>query len=89
MFRPLAGFKAQYHDLTMLVVSEFDEWRVVIHSPGVVLQGQRQFNAVKAKDHALKLAQAYLTEVRQEAAGDGQEPDWQPTGPKEWLVWQA
>jgi hypothetical protein len=89
MFRPLAGFKAQYHDLTMVVVSEFDEWRVVVHSPTVVLQGQRQFNVAKAKDHALTLAKSYLAEIRQEAGGDGQEPDWQPTGPQEWLVWKA
>ena len=88
MFRPLSGFKAQYHSLTLLAVSEFDEWRVVILAPEVVVQGQRQYNAAKAKDHAVAMAKAYLAEVKQDA-GDGQEPDWQPTGPQDWLVWKV
>lgn len=89
MFRPLAGFKAQYHGLTLIVVSEFDEWRVVAFSPETVMQGQRQYNANKAKDHAVALAKTYLTEVRHEPAENGQEIDWQPTGPQEWLVWKV
>ena len=88
MFRPLSGFKAQYHNLTLMVVSEFDEWRVVLLSPEVVVQGQRQYNAVKAKDHALSLAKAYLAEIKHES-GDGQEPEWQSTGPQDWLVWKV
>ena len=89
MFRPLSGFKAHYQGLTLVVVSEFDEWRIVIHSPEVVLQGSRQYNAAKAKDHALQLAKAYLADVRHEALADGQEPDWQPTSPEDWLVWKG
>ena len=88
MFRPLSGFKAQYHNLTLMAVSEFDEWRVVLLSPEVVVQGQRQYNAVKAKDHAWSLAKAYLAEIKQEP-GDGQEPEWQSTGPQDWLVWKV
>ena len=89
MFRPLSGFKAQYCGLTLVVVSEFDEWRTIVHSPDVVVQGTRQFTAVKAKDHALALAKSYLAEVKQEAPGESREPDWQPTGPQDWLVWKA
>ena len=89
MFRPLTGFKAHYQDLTIMVVSEFDEWRVIVHSPNLVLQGQRQYNAAKAKDHASALVKAYLNDVKHEALADGQEPDWQPTGPEDWLVWKG
>jgi hypothetical protein len=89
MFRPLSGFKARYRDLTLIAVSEFDEWRVVALSPQVVIQGQRQYTAPKAKDHALMLAKNYLTEVRHEAPGDELEPDWQPTSPEDWLVWKV
>ncbi len=89
MFRPLTGFKAQYHGLTLIVVSEFDEWRVCAYCPGTVIQGQRQFSAAKAKDHALMLAKTYLTEVRQEPADDGTEIEWQPTSPQEWLLWKT
>ena len=89
MFRPLAGFKAQYQDLTLMVVSEFDEWRVIVYSPALILQGTRQYTPSKAKDHAALLAKTYFSEVKQETVGDGQELDWQPTGPMDWLIWKS
>ena len=89
MFRPLSGFKAQYQGLTLVVVSEFDEWRTLILSPEVIVQGTRQYNPAKAKDHAVMLAKSYLTEIKQEAPSDGQELDWQPIGPQAWLVWKG
>jgi len=89
MFRPLTGFKAHYHGLTLIVVSEFDEWRTIAYSPEVIIQGTRQFTAVKAKDHAVALAKTYFTEIKQGAPGEGPEPDWQATGPQDWLVWKA
>jgi hypothetical protein len=89
MFRPLSGFKAQYQDLTLMVVSEFDEWRVIVHSPNLVLQGSRQYNAAKAKDHASALVKAYLTDVRHTSPPEAQELDWQPTNPEDWMVWKG
>jgi hypothetical protein len=89
MFRSLSGFKARYGDLTLITVSEFDEWRVVVLSPDVVVQGQRQFTAPKAKDHALMLAKAYLTEVKRSAPAESPEPEWQPTGSEDWLLWKV
>ena len=89
MLRSLAGFKAQYEELTMLVVSEFDEWRVVVHSPAVVLQGQRQYGEVKAKEHAVALVKQYIQEARQANPVELTPPDWQPTGPQDWLVWKG
>ena len=89
MLRSLAGFKAQYEELTMLVVSEFDEWRVVAHSPAVVLQGQRQYGEAKAKEHALALVKRYIEETRQVNPEELPAPVWQPTGPQDWLVWKG
>jgi hypothetical protein len=72
----------------MLVVSEFDEWRVVVHSPTVVLQGQRQFREAKAKEHAFSLVKQYLQERDHDSSPpDLPEPQWQPTGPTDWLIW--
>ena len=34
MFRPLSGYKAQYHYLTLVVAGDFDEWRVLAMGPG-------------------------------------------------------
>ena len=89
MFRPLSGFKATYENLTLIAVSEFDEWRVVVLSPTVVVQGQRQFTAPKAKDHALMLAKAYLAEVRHAAPAETPDPEWRPTGSEDWLLWKV
>lgn len=89
MFRPLSGFKARVGDLNMVVVSEFDEWRVVVHSPEVILQGQRQFKDAKAKEHACLLVQNYYEEILKAPAPDLSQLDWQPTGPTDWLVWKT
>ncbi len=89
MFRPLSGFKAQVLGITLIVVSEFDEWRVVAFTPDTVMQGQRQFSAAKAKEHAWMLAKTYLAEIKHEAVGEVPEIDWQPTGPQEWLLWKT
>ncbi|MCC7174309.1 MAG: hypothetical protein IT159_03860 [Bryobacterales bacterium] len=89
MFRPLTGYKAHFQGLTLMVVSEFDEWRVIVHTPEVVVQGARQFSPSKAKDHALCLARNYLSEVKQQAVEETAEPDWQPTGSQDWLVWKS
>jgi hypothetical protein len=87
MFHALSGFKAQYQDLTILSVAEFDEWRVVVYAPGLILQGTRQYGQAKAKDHALLLAKSYLREVK--GLEEVPELDWQPTGPQDWLVWKG
>ena len=87
MFTHLTGCKASLQNLTMVVVSEFDEWHVVVHSPEVVLLGQRQYNEVQAKEHAVALAKQYLQEANREAPTGPSEPDWQPTGPADWLRW--
>ncbi len=89
MFHSLSGFKACYQDLTLMVVSEFDEWRVIIHSREVVLQGQRQFKETKAKEHALLLVRSYLQELKQQPADDLDSVEWRPTAPGDWLVWKS
>lgn len=87
MFRALSGLKAPYHDLTLLVASDFDEYRVIIQGPGVTIQGGRQFSEAKAKEHALGMATDYLTNVRQENVPPV-EPDWTPLAPGEFLNWR-
>jgi hypothetical protein len=86
MLRSLSGSKARYHYLSLVVVSEFDEWRVVVHAPEVIVQGQRQYKEAKAKEHALALAKQFIHEVRQENLPELAEVEWAPTGPQDWLV---
>src|ERR1700687_4420284 len=66
MFRSMAGFKTQYHYLTLMVISEFNEWRVLLHSPTTAIHGTRQFSDAKAKEHAVAIAQKYIHEYKQE-----------------------
>ncbi|HBY58323.1 MAG TPA: hypothetical protein DEH78_00770 [Solibacterales bacterium] len=86
MFRSLSGFTAEYEGLTLVVVSEMDEWKVMAHGPGVVIHGGRQFSEEKAKQHALELANAYLVEEKQAAPGGT--PAWTPTSGHNWLIWR-
>ena len=45
----MSGFKAQYHYLTLLVISKFNEWRVLLYGPSMTIHGTRQFSEGKAK----------------------------------------
>ena len=73
----------------MVVVSEFDEWRVVVHSPEIIMQGQRQFKEAKAKEHAIALVRSYFQDVKQLPSPDLPELEWVPTGSEDWLVWKV
>jgi len=87
MFRPANGFKARYHDLSLVVAADFDEWKVVVQGPGVCIVGARQFSEAKAKAHASACASDYLREFRQET--DSIEPlEWEPLASGEWLNWR-
>jgi hypothetical protein len=87
MFRSLSGYKAEYHELTLLVVSEFNEWKVLLHCPQTVIHGTRQFTEAKAKEHAMAVARSYVQDRKHESLPDGAEPAWQPATPDDFLVW--
>ena len=89
MYRSLSGVKAQYQNLTLVAVSEFDEWRVLVYGPGVTIHGSRQFGEAKAKDHAVTLAQSYFRELKKEEPPDASAVEWSPTAQDDWLMWRA
>jgi hypothetical protein len=89
MFVSRTGSKAQYHYLTLLVVSEFNEWRVLLRGGDVTVHGARQFSEAKAKEHALTLARTYIHEYKQEALPALPEVEWIPTSHDDWLVWHT
>ncbi|MGE5568915.1 MAG: hypothetical protein ACM3S5_07765 [Rhodospirillales bacterium] len=88
MFRALSGFKARYHYLTLLVASDFDEWKVFIEGPGLTIQGGRQFREDKAKEHAIAMAEDYLKEEKQENLPLLDNIVWEPLARGEWLNWR-
>ena len=88
MFRTQTGFKAQYHYLTLLVAEDFDEWRIVLHGPGVCIQGGRQFTGAKAKDHAQAVAMKYIHDQKHEDLLVLEQLEWQPLTPGEVLIWR-
>jgi hypothetical protein len=83
----MAGYKAHYHYLTLLVVSEFNEWRVLVYGPEAAIHGARQFSEAKAKEHAVAVAHAYIHDRRQEKLPENREPVWETAAPDDWLVW--
>jgi hypothetical protein len=87
MFRPLPGFKAKYHQFTLLVAADFDEWRVVLLGPAVTIVGSRQFNEARAKDHARTIAESFLKEKGQDLPVLT-ELEWIPFESGEWLNWR-
>ena len=88
MFRSMSGSKAQYHYLTMLVISEFNEWRVLLHGPDTIIHGTRQFNEENARHHAIAVAKSYIHDQKHEDLADPPEPAWSPVGAEDWLVWR-
>jgi hypothetical protein len=89
MFRSMSGFKAQYHYLTMLVISEFNDWRVLIYAPGTTIHGAHQFGEAKAKEHALTVARNYIHDIKHEELPVLEQAEWAPSGDNDWLVWRS
>jgi hypothetical protein len=89
MFRSFSGSRAQYGDLTLLVVAEFNEWKVLVHGPGVAILGIRQFDGAKARAHAVEIAEAYLRERRGQEPPPADDVVWTPTDHDDWLVWHG
>lgn len=87
MFRSMSGFKAKYHYLTLLVISEFNEWRVLVSSPEATIHGAHQFSEAKAKEHAVAAARSYIHDRKQEDLPEVAELTWVPTSGDDWLVW--
>jgi hypothetical protein len=89
VYRSLSGYKAQYHYLTLVVVSELNEWKVLEYGPGVIIHGTRQFSEAKAKEHALVVARDYIHDQKHEELPVLPEVEWSPAGHDDWLVWRT
>lgn len=88
MFRSAAGFKAQCNDLTVLVAADFDEWRILLKGPDLIVQGGRQFTEEKAKETARLMADSYFKEHSGEYLTPLQNFEWKPLDPGEWQNWR-
>ena len=89
MFQSLNGFKTQYHYLTLLVVSEFNEWKVLICAPELNIQVPRQFTEAKAKESAVAAARSYIHDEKQEELPVLTDITWAPTSRGDWLLWRG
>jgi hypothetical protein len=89
MFRSFTGCKAQYGDLTLVVVAEFNEWKVLVHGPAVAILGARQFDEGKARAHAAEIAETYFRERRKQEAPPAADLVWTKTDADDWLVWHG
>ena len=83
----MSGFKAQYHYLTLLVISEFNEWRVLLYGPSMTIHGTRQFSEAKAKEHAIVVARSYIHDQKHEELPVLAEVTWVPATADDWVIW--
>lgn len=88
MFRSANGFRAQYQSLNLVVAGDFDEWRILLHAPDVIINGGRQFTEVKAKEQAVRIAESYVREEKGEDPPATSEIEWTPLGKGGWLNWR-
>jgi hypothetical protein len=86
MFRSFSGFKSYYQDFTLVIVSEFNEWKVLVYRRGVTIHGARQFAEEPAKKHALSITKEYIRGQNPEDCPHVQVPEWEPTSHDDWLV---
>jgi len=85
----MSGFKAHYHYLTLLVVSEFNEWRGILYGPATAIQGTHSFSEAKAKEDALAIARDYVHEYKHEELPVLEQVEWVPTSYDNWLIWKS
>ena len=87
MFREAEAYTARCDNLTLVVAADFDEWRIFLQSPDVIIHGGRQFTGDKAKVQAARIADSYL----QEKGGPAISPEqleWTPLHNRSWLNWR-
>lgn len=88
MFRKAEAYQARFNDLTLLVAADFDEWRVFLRGPDIIVHGGRQFNGAKAKEHAVRVAEDYFKEIKGEAPEIPANLAWTEVGDGGWLNWR-
>ena len=87
MFRQSPGFKAQYHYMTMTVALDFDQWRIIVQGPDVLIDGGRQPEKGSAKEQARRIADRYIREQKRETLPVVREVVWTAIDPNSCLHW--
>jgi hypothetical protein len=88
MFRRSTGFQARYHNLTLMVVLDFDQWKVLIQGPGVLIEGGREFDSSAAEMQAQHIAEVYVREEKLDSRPPVPHLKWTPLDPLACLSWQ-
>ena len=89
MFRASAGYKAQYHYLTLMVVLDFDQWKILMQGPGLVIDGGRAYDCQEAESRASEIAQQYIHEEKCEPLPHLSRLEWTPLDPHACMTWRA
>ena len=88
MFRSSTGLRAQYLDMTMVLAFDFDQWRIVLHGPGVIIDGGRQADKIAAQQEACRIAESYFCNERHESLPAPHQIKWTALDPESCLNWQ-
>ncbi len=87
MFRQSAGFQARYYHLTLMVFLDFDQWKVLIQGPGVLIEGGRELDRRAAEMQAQYIAEAYIRDAKLDALPPESQLTWTPLDPHACLSW--
>jgi hypothetical protein len=74
--------------MTMTVALDFDQWRIIVQGPDVIIDGGRQPEKVSAKEQARRIAERYLREQKHETLPTVHEVVWTAINPNSCLKWR-
>jgi hypothetical protein len=82
--------QAQYGDMTLMIAHNFAEWHVIIvKTPTILIQGDRQFSEEKARADARQLVEHYIHEEEQrDGSGLPSDFTWAPLETGDWVCWR-
>jgi hypothetical protein len=89
MFRDCPGFVAQHQDIALIVALDYDQWKILLLSPAVLIDGGRKSDSIAAKDEARRLLECYIGQQSRCALPAASKLEWNPLQNGYWLTWQA
>jgi len=72
-----------------MVVLDFDQWRILLQGPGVIIDGGRLADKGAAKEQACRIAGQYVSREEDAALPVPAAVEWTPLAPRALLFWQA
>jgi hypothetical protein len=87
-FVPTFDFSMTIFSMTIMVALDFDQWKILLQGPGVIIDGGRQADKTAAHEEARRIAERYICEEKHEALPTQPQVEWTPIDRHSCLNWQ-